>query len=53
MSLLGDQGVELFLWHNAVLVQIGTLNHLLEDIIVSELSQVLGHLSQVFQSNET
>ena len=51
MSLLGDQVVELFLWHHTVTISVCALDHLLKDWIVSQLSEVLGHFSQVLQSD--
>ena len=35
MSLLGDEGVELFLGDDAVLVKVSTLDHFLENVVVS------------------
>ncbi len=53
MGLLGDQSVELFLGDNAVEVKIGTLDHFLKDIIVSEFSKILGNLAEVLKGNES
>jgi len=53
MGFLSDEGIKLFLRNNAVLVKIGSLNHLLQNGIVSQLSQILGHLSQILESNES
>lgn len=53
MGLLGDQSVELFLGDNTIEVEIGTLDHFLKDIIVSEFSKILGNLAEVLKSNES
>jgi hypothetical protein len=53
MSLLGDKVVELLFGHNTVSVSVGSLNHLLESIVVSQLSQIFGNFSEIFKSNET
>lgn len=52
MGLLGDQVVELLLRNHAVSVSVSSLDHLLQDGIVSQFSQILGHLSQVLESDE-
>lgn len=52
MGLLGDKSVELFLRNNTVEVQVSTLNHFLESIIISEFSKILGDFSEVLESNE-
>ena len=53
MGLLGDKGVELLFRNNTVKVKISTLDHLLEHIVVSELSKILSDLSEVLKSNES
>jgi hypothetical protein len=52
MCFLSDEGVKLFLRNNAVLVEVGSLDHLLEDSIVGQFTQVLGDLSQILESDE-
>lgn len=49
MCLLGDKSIELLLGNNSVGVKISSFDHLLESIVVGELSQILSNLSQVFQ----
>lgn len=53
MGLLGDKSVELFFRNNTVKVKISTFDHLLEHIVVSQFSQVLGNLTEILQSNES
>ena len=53
MGLLGDEVVKFFLRDHTISVGIGTFDHLLEDGVVSELSEVLGNLSEVLQGDET
>jgi len=53
MGLLGDQGIELFLWNNAISINISSLNHFLEDVVVSKFSEVLGDLPQILEGDET
>lgn len=53
MSLLGDEIVELFLRDNAVAVNVSTLDHGLQHLIVGELSQILGNLPQLLESDES
>ena len=45
MSFLGDEGIEFLFGNNAVLVQIGSLDHFLKDSIVSEFAEILGNFS--------
>lgn len=49
MCLLGDKSIELLLGDNSVEVEVGSFNHFLKGIVVGELSQILGDLSQVLQ----
>ncbi len=51
MSFLGDEVVEFFFWDNTVLVKISSFDHLLEDIIVSEFSEVLSNFSEVLKGD--
>lgn len=53
VGLLGDQIVELLLRNHTITVSVGSLDHLLKDRIVSKLTQVLGHLSQVLKGDES
>lgn len=53
MGLLGDEVVKLFLGNNTVSVSVGSLDHLLEDSVVGQFSQVLGNFSQVLKSDES
>ena len=53
MGLLGDEVVELFLRDNAISVSIGSLDHGLEDLVVSEFSEILGDLSEFLEADET
>ena len=52
-GLLGQKVVELFFRDEAVLVEVGSLDHLLEHIVVGQLSQILGDFPQVLQGNVT
>ena len=52
MSLFGDEGIEFLFGNNTVLVKIGSLDHLLKDSIISELTQILGNLSEVLEGDE-
>ena len=53
MGFLGDQVVEFFFGNNSVTVSIGSLDHFLENGIVSELSEILGNFSEIFQSDKS
>jgi hypothetical protein len=53
VGLLGDQIVELLLRNHTITVSVGSLDHLLKHSIVSKLTEVLGHLSQVLKSDES
>ena len=52
-SLFGDEVVEFFLRDDTISIGISSLDHLLKDIVVSELSEVLGNFSEVLEGNET
>jgi len=52
MSLLCDKVVELFLRNDSISIGIGSVDHILEDGVISKLSQILGHLSEFLKSNE-
>ena len=52
MSLLGDEVVELLFRNNTISVSVSPVDHVLQDGVVSELSEVLGHLSKVLEGDE-
>ena len=52
-SFFGDEVVEFFLWDNSITVGISPLDHFLENIVVSQFSQILGDLSEVLEGNES
>jgi hypothetical protein len=52
MSLLGDEVVELFFGDNAVSISVSPVDHVLQDCIVSQFSEVLGHFSELLQSDK-
>jgi hypothetical protein len=52
VGLLGNEGVEFLLRNNSVEVEVSALDHFLEDVIVSELTEVLGHLAEVLKGHE-
>lgn len=52
-GFLGNQVVELFLRDHAIAVGIGTLDHLLEHVVVGQLTEVLGHLAEVLEGDES
>jgi hypothetical protein len=52
-GLLGDEIVELLLGNHAVTVTVGSLDHLLQDGIVSKLAEVLRDLPQLLKSDES
>lgn len=53
MGLLGDEVVKFFLRDHTISVSVSTLDHLLEDGVIGEFSEVLGNLSEVLQGDET
>lgn len=53
MSFLGDEGIEFLFRNNTVLVKIGSLDHFLEDSIISEFTEILGNFSEVLEGDET
>ena len=52
MCLLGNEVVELFLGKNAISVSVTALDHLLQDGIVSEFSEIFGNFSEVLECDE-
>jgi len=52
MCLLGNQVVELFLGNNAISVSVTALDHLLQDGIVGEFSEIFGNFSEVLECDE-
>jgi hypothetical protein len=52
MSFLGNEGIEFLFGNNTVLVKIGSLDHFLKDIIVSEFTEILGDLSEILEGDE-
>lgn len=52
MGLLGNKVVEFLLGDHTVAVGVGALDHLLQDGIVSELPEILGHLPEVLECDE-
>jgi hypothetical protein len=50
--LLGDEIVELFFRNDSILVSVSSFDHLLKNVIVCELSEVLSHLTEVLKGNE-
>ena len=53
MSLLGDEVVEFLLRDNSVAVNISSLDHFLQSVVVSKLSEVLSDFSQILEGNES
>jgi len=53
MSLLGNEVVEFFLRNQIIQIEISSLNHLLQNGIVSQFSEILGDLSEIFQGNKS
>ena len=51
VNFFGKEIVKLFLWDNGVLIEVGSLDHFLEDIVISQLSQVFSDFSQIFESD--
>ena len=52
MGLLGDEIVELLLGNHTISVTVRTLDHFLEDSVISEFAQILGDLAQVLEGDE-
>lgn len=53
IGFFGQKGVEFLLWDESILVEVGSFDHFLQGVVVSELSQILGDSSEVLQSDET
>jgi hypothetical protein len=53
MGFLGNQSIELLLGNNSIMINISSLDHLLESVIVSELSEVFCDFSEVFKSDKS
>ena len=53
MCLFGDNVVKLFLRNKAVCINVSSLNHRLQNEIVSEFAQILGNLPQILEGNKT
>lgn len=53
MSLLGHKVVEFLFRDKAVVVKVGSLDHVLKSSIVGQFSHVLGNFSEVFKCNKT
>jgi hypothetical protein len=52
MGLFGDEIVKFFLRNDTVSVSISPLDHLLEDGVISEFSEILGNFSKILKSDE-
>ena len=52
VGLLCDQVVELLLGNDAVSVDISTIDHVLQDSVIGELSKILGHFPEVLEGDE-
>jgi hypothetical protein len=52
MGLFGDEIVKFFLRNDTVSVSISSLDHLLEDGVISEFSEILGNFSKILKSDE-
>lgn len=53
MGFLGDEGIEFLLGNNTILVKIGSLDHFLENSVISEFTEILGDFSEILESNES
>ena len=53
MSLLGNKGIELLLRNASIMINVCSLDHFLKGVVVSQLSEIFGNLSQIFKSNES
>ena len=51
--LFGDESVEFFFRNNSVFVFVSSLNHILENIVVGEFSEIFGNLSEILEGNES
>lgn len=52
VGLLGDQVVKFLLGNDAISVGVGTIDHVLQDGVIGELSEILGHLPKVLECDE-
>ena len=53
IGFLCKKVVEFFFWNESVLVEVGSFDHFLEGVVVSEFSQIFGNSSQVLQGDKT
>ena len=53
VGLLGDQVVKFLLGNDAVSIGVGTVDHVLQDGVIGEFSEVLGDLSEVLEGDES
>jgi len=53
MGFLGDEVVEFLLRDNSVVVKVSSLNHFLQSVVVSQLSEVFSDFSQILKSDES
>ena len=51
ICFLGEQVIELLLWNQTILIEVSSLNHFLEDVIILDFSQLFGNLSEVLEGN--
>jgi len=52
MGLFGDEIVKFFLGDDTIAVSVSSLDHFLENGIVSEFTEILGNFSKILQSDE-
>lgn len=53
MCLLGNKSIKLLLGDESVVVKVSSFDHFLKGIVVGELTQILGDLSQVLQRDKS
>lgn len=53
MGFLGNKSIELLLGDNSVMINVSSLDHLLQSVVVSELSEVFSDFSEIFKGNES
>jgi len=53
MGFLGDDGIEVRLGNNTILVKIGSLDHFLVNIVIRAITEILGDFSEILESNES
>lgn len=53
MSLLGNEGIELLLGDDTISIEISSLDHFLQNIIISKFSEILGNFSQILEGDES